>query len=75
MLAMIALIKVIRSGGATVTAQCRLPAPQYPVPAQGRHIDHGPQPLALTERGDAADRVAGGLFGGSGFSHGRFGHP
>lgn len=50
MLAMIALIKVIRSGGATVTAQCRLPAPQYPVPAQGRHIDHGPQPLALTER-------------------------
>lgn len=53
MLAMIALIKVIRSGGATVTAQCRLPAPQYPVPAQGRHIDHGPQPLALTERGDA----------------------
>src|SRR6476660_640968 len=44
-------------------------AAQHPVPPQSRGVDDGGQRLALAERGDATDHIAGRTLGGRGVGH------
>ena len=73
--AVIALVSLTRSCGATATSQPRLPA-LHNIRSQlsAEDVQHRPQPLALAERRDPTDYIAGGPLGRGGFGHRGFGH-